>query len=115
MYDQDYIIYGPAGIEEVKCLVCGAPVRILAGGTLTARDGRQFEVNRLMDLPTYRMGPDIKIIIEGNESNINPIICKDCVGKEINPERVLEQYKFGWLKSVKSDEERNRINNITLG
>jgi hypothetical protein len=115
MIDKSYLVWGPSGIEEVLCLRCGNTVRIIAAGTLTSRDGRKFDVNKLMDLPNYRSGPRIKINTINGESHINPIICSDCEGKEIDPEEVLKQYKDQWLKSAITEEDISKINAITLG
>lgn len=115
MIDKSYILYGPQGIEEVYCLNCGEIVRIRAAGTLTSRDGRKFDVNELMSLPTYRKGPSVKVNTVKGPTVMHAIICSKCEGKEIDKAGVLKQYKDDMLKSAMTDEQRAVINSFELG
>lgn len=103
----DYIVYDKNRIISVRCMNCKTEVQTLATGTLYTREGKPVEVSQVFPLNNLSKGKPISIVnqVSGQKSFIEPILCKDCVGKELDVNEIIEQVKLGWRLGLEAQRK----------
>ena len=107
----EYLKYDEFGLREVDCMSCGTPVAMRSYTEVPNKADPTQKVNvlALKRLSNWRQ-TKLNIEIDGKPgAYIEPILCVECLDKEFNVDRVIEQVKWGWQKGLEIEGRSQEV------
>lgn len=96
---KDYIDIDEFGIKEIRCMNCGATVAARGYVDMPSNE-EEGKTEKVMAFQRWSNWAQVKVDLEDG-SYANPIVCADCVNREVDLNKVSAQMAVGEEKSMK--------------
>jgi hypothetical protein len=101
----NYITHDDFGIVEVRCMNCGIPVAMRSYVTLKVA-GIPPREEKVMVMRKLNSWQQKQINLEGG-AYMSVIVCRDCVDLDLDPDKIEEAVKDGWISTWQHEGKTN--------